>query len=1040
MTALTRIALYRPLTVYVLMVIVAVGGLATYRALPRESFPEIRVPFMIISTVYPGTTPEDIESQVTRKIETELKGLSGIKEIRSTSLDGYSLIEVEFNPDVDLDTALQKVREKVDLARPELPADAEDPVIQDFDFSRLPILVVNVAANLGMDRLKQIADDISDELEEIPGVNLVNIIGGRDREVQIFVDPQRMAAFDVGLVDVERAIEREHLTLPAGTVDIGRQRLLVRTPAEVDDPLEIADFVVDDRGGNPVRIRDIGRVVYGYEDETSRARVDRRTAISLTVEKRTGANIIEVADAVRARLAELAPRLPAAVELSIIGDQSVDIRDMVRELENNILSGLLLVLLVLFVAMGWRPAVIVAAAIPFSMLITFIVLAVAGYTLNMVVLFSLVLVLGMLVDNAIVTVENIYRHRELGDAPGRAALDGAREVAMPIIASTATTLCAFAPMLFWPGIIGEFMKFLPLTLIFGLSASLFVALVFNPALALKLFRAPVRPSARRRRPLTAAYRRLLAWALDHRAIVLLAMGLFLVATVLAYGVLGHGVEFFPDTDPRQIFVDLEFPPGTNLDAQDRVVRQIEQLLADIPDVESMLANVGSKGVSNDGSTFGGGGTSNESRVTLNLYRFFERSQSSRLTMQEVRRRLAGRFPGVNLTVDKPQDGPQTGKPVTIRLRGEDYDALGEVAEEVVRRLRGIDGLLNVDHDYDTGNPEIRVLVDRDAAARARTSTREIALAVRTALAGAEVAKFRTGEDEYDIVVRLPERERKSLDALEELTVIDEDGRPVPLRSLVRIVRSSGPSAIRRVDLDRVVTVEADVDYARGFQDAPMRDAAARVLADIELPPGIDWEFAGSRQEEQEAQQFLSRAFLVALMLIAFILVTEFDSLITPLTILVSVVLSLIGVLWGLIITATPFGIIMTGIGVISLAGIVVNNAIVLCDFIIQRLAAGATRREAILDAGQTRLRPVILTAVTTVLGLIPLTVGINLDFVEGTLRIGGESTQWWGPMGVAVIFGLSFATLLTLVVVPVTFDLLYGISRAGRRGETDPVP
>ncbi len=1038
MTPLIRAALQRPLTVYVLMLIVAIGGLVTYRDLPRESFPEIRIPFMIISTAYPGTTPEDIESQVTRKIETELKGLSGLKELRSTSLDGFSLIEVELNPDVDLDTALQRVREKVDLAKPELPPDAEDPVIQDFDFARLPIMVVNVAADLGMDRLKEIADEIRDELEEIPGVNLVSIIGGRDREVQIFVDPQRLAAFGLGLVDVEEAIEREHLTLPAGSVDIGSQRLLVRTPAEVSDPLEIASFVIDDRGGRPVRIGDIGRVVYGYEDESSRARVDRRTAISLTVEKRTGANIIEVADAVRDRLADLSRRLPASAELSIVGDQSNDIRDMVHELENNILSGLLLVLGVLFVALGWRPAVIVAAAIPFSMLITFIVLATVGYTLNMVVLFSLVLVLGMLVDNAIVTVENIFRHRELGHDPRRAALEGAREVAMPIIASTATTLCAFAPLLFWPGIIGEFMKFLPLTLIFGLSASLFVALVFNPALALRLFRPPIRRRREGRKPLTAAYRRLLDWALGHRLPVLGSMVLFLALTVLAYGALGHGVEFFPDTDPRQIFVDLEFPPGTNLEAQDRVVRRIEDLLADLPDVESMLANVGSKGISNDGSSFGVDGTSNESRVTLNMPPFFERTRSSRLTMDEVRRRLAGRFAGVNLVVDRPEDGPPTGKPVTIRLKGEDYAALGRIAEQAVRRMRTIDGLLNVDHDYDAGNPEIRVIVDRDAAARARTSTREIALAVRTALAGAEVGKFRTGENEYDIVVRLPESDRKSLDALEELTILDEDGRLIPLRSLVEIVRGAGPAAIRRVDLDRVITIEADVDYGRGFQDEPMRRAAAAVLDEMDLPAGVSWEFAGAQQEEREAERFLSRAFLVALLLIAFILVTEFDSLVTPLTILVSVVLSLIGVLWGLIVTATPFGIIMTGIGVISLAGIVVNNAIVLCDFILQELAAGTPRREAILRAGETRLRPVILTAVTTVLGLLPLTVGINFDFLAGALRLGGESTQWWGPMGVAVIFGLSFATVLTLVVVPVTFDLLYGLSRAARQADTVP--
>lgn len=1028
MKAITRISLLRPMTIYVLLAITLIGGLATYRSLPRESFPEIKVPFIIISTVYVGTTPSDMESQVTRKIETELKGVSGIKEIRSTSLDGYSLIEVEFNPDVDLDTALQKVREKVDLAKPELPEDVEDPVIQDFDFSRIPIMIVNLSADFGMARLKEIADDVKDDLEAIPGVNLVEIVGGRDREVQVFVDPRRMVAHRVSFVDIEEAVAREHLTVPGGDVDIGALKFLVRTPAEVADPREIENFVVADRNGRPVLVRDVATVVYGFEDEATRARVNTSPAISLTVEKRTGANIIEVADAVHARLATLEKELPSTLEITIAGDQSEDIRDMVHELQNNIISGLLLVLLILFLTMGWRPAVIVALAVPLSMLLTFIALAMFGYTLNMVVLFSLVLVLGMLVDNAIVTVENIYRHRELGDSPFDAALAGASEVAIPITTSTLTTLAAFAPLLFWPGITGEFMKYLPTTLIFGLTASLFVALVFNPAQALLFFRKDVpRKDETTLSPFVKAYKSLLAWSLDHRLVVLATITAFFVVTLLAYGALQHGVEFFPDTDPRSIYIDLEFPPGTNLEAQDEVVREIERRVRDIPDLDEMVANVGSTGLANDGSGSGGQGSSNVSRVTLNLRRYFDRSQSSQITMDEVRRRVAG-FSGVRITVDKPQDGPPTGKPVSVRIIGDDYALLSRVSEELTARMQRIEGMLNVDDDFDSGSPEIRVRVDREKAARARSNTREIALAVRTALAGSEVAEYRTGEDEYDIVVRLPPTDRESLDALEDLFVFDEDGIPVPLLSLVALERATGPAAIKRVDLERVITVEADVDYGRGAQDATMRAAAARELEAMNLPPGVSWAFAGSNEEEEEAREFLSTAFLVAVMLIALILVSQFDSVILPVTILVSVVLSLIGVLWGLIITGTPFGIIMTGLGVISLAGIVVNNAIVLCDFVIQDMKTGRPRREAILDAGVTRLRPVLLTAVTTVLGLVPLTVGINFDFLTFELLLGGESTDWWGSMGVAVIFGLGLATVLTLVIVPVTFDVLSQIS------------
>ncbi|NJN64408.1 MAG: efflux RND transporter permease subunit, partial [Acidobacteria bacterium] len=735
MKVVTRLSLMRPMTVYVLLVIVLIGGVTTYLSLPRESFPEIKVPFIIVSTLYVGTSPADMESQVTRKIETELKGVSGVKEIRSSSLDGYSLIEVEFSPDVDLDTALQKVREKVDLAKPELPEDVEDPVVQDFDFSRIPIMIVNLSANFGMARLKEIADDVKDDLEAIPGVNLVEIVGGRDREVQVFVDPRRMVAHGVGFVDVEDAIRREHITVPGGDIDIGALRFLVRTPAEVRDPREIESFVVDDRGGRPVLIRDVATVVYGFEDEATRARVNRASAISLTVEKRTGANIIEVADAVHERLASLEQELPGTLEITVAGDQSDDIRDMVHELQNNIISGLLLVLLILFLTMGWRPAVIVALAIPLSMLLTFIALALFGYTLNMVVLFSMVLVLGMLVDNAIVTVENIYRHRELGDSPFDAALAGASEVAIPITTSTLTTLAAFAPLLFWPGITGEFMKYLPITLIMGLTASLFVALVFNPAQALALFRSDV-AIKRVVEPgrLTLAYRALLAWALDHRLIVLGAILAVFVCSIVAYGALQHGVEFFPDTDPRSIYVDMEFPPGTNLEAQNEVVAEIERRMADIPDLKEMVANVGSTGIANDGSSSGGRGSSNVSRVTLNLERYFDRSQSSAITMDEVRRRASG-FSGVRITVDKPQDGPPTGKPVSIRVKGDDYALLSRVSEELVPRLQRIPGMLNVDDDFDAGNPEIAVHVDREKAARARTNTREVALAVRDGARG-----------------------------------------------------------------------------------------------------------------------------------------------------------------------------------------------------------------------------------------------------------------------------------------------------------------
>lgn len=1106
MSLVTRLALGRPLTAYVLMVMVVLGGIAAYISLPRESFPEIRIPLIVVSAPYPGTAPADMESQITRKIELELKGITGVKEIRSTSSDGYSAIEVEFNPDVDLDDARQKVREGVDRARPELPDDLDEPAVTDIDFSRVPIMIITLSGDLGMDRLKEIADDITDDLESISGVNQVQVVGGREREVHVYADPRRLTAYELGLTDLVDTVAREHLTIPGGDVDIGRLNFLVRVPAEVKNPLEIRDFVVADRSGRPIHVRDVATVVYGFEEEETRARLDGRKAISLTVEKRTGANIIEVVGHIRESLGGFRETLPPTVSIDVVTDMSKDIELMVNELENNILSGLLLVLVVLFFALGWRPAVIVAVAIPFSMLITFLVLTFLGVTLNMVVLFALILVLGMLVDNAIVTVENIYRHRELGDTPLASANLGAGEVSLPITTSTLTTVSAFAPLLFWTGIVGEFMWFLPVTLIAGLSASLFVALAFNPTLALGLFRGNVPP---RKESGTFAwmvrvYRFLLeraldpgprvrlwitrnwlligvfgaslgavtvvalgamlleieppsgllfalaaigalafvvqgtlwlfslpavlfgrnGWVTDHRSgIVYLAISI-LALTVVVYGIVGKGVEFFPETDPREIWVDMEFPPGTNVDAQDDLVRKVETEVADLPDVESRVANVASTGI----AEFGGGAQAgNTSRVTLKLLDYHERSQSSRITQKEARDRVSD-LPGAQITVDKPQEGPPTGKPVSIRLIGDDYAALSTISTELVRRLDAVEGLYNVNQDYDPGFPEIRVDIDRQKAARAGLDTRQVGLAVRTALAGTEVAKYRTGEDEYEIVVRLSPEQRRSLDHLEELTIPDEDGRQIPLASVAQLSLAAGPAAIRRVDLKRVITVEADVDYASGANDAAMRAEAAGILDELQLPPGVRWEYGGASDEEDMSMRFLSRAFVIALLLIALILVTQFNSLATPLTILLSVLLSLIGVFWGLMLSGQRFGIVMTGIGVISLAGIVVNNAIVLCDFIVQERARGVGRREAIVEAGVTRLRPVLLTAVTTILGLIPLTFGISVDFFEGNVQFGGESSLWWGPMGVAVIAGLAVSTVLTLLVVPVTYDILDSLS------------
>ncbi|MBN2370758.1 MAG: efflux RND transporter permease subunit [Vicinamibacteria bacterium] len=1109
---LTDYAIRHRLTVYVLIVLIAVAGVGAYSSLPVESFPEIKIPLILVFTSYSGVSPEDMESLVTRRIETEIRGITGIKEISSTSSEGFSSIAVEFTPEVDLDTALQKVREKVDRAKSQLPPDIDDdPRVQDIDVTQIPVIVVTLSGEVGLVQLKEIAEDLKDDIEAITGVNRVEIIGGREREVHVFVDPRRLSYYELSLNDVVDAVARENLTMPGGEIDVGQLKYLVRVPAEIEQPREIENFVVKVRNGVPVHVRDVARVAYGFEDETSRSRLNRQPAVSLTVEKRTGVNIIGVTDAVKAELARLKERMPAGVNVTLVGDQSIEIRNIVSELENNIIAGLLLVVAVLMAFLGLRNSIFVGVAIPLSMLITFAVIQALGYTLNMIVLFSLILVVGMLVDNAIVIVENIYRHREEGMDGPSAASRATAEVAMPVIASTLTTVLAFAPLMFWPGIVGEVMSYLPITVIIGLSASLVVALIFNPTLCAYFMKAPTPRSngeVHHEGRFLKRYRKLLAWILDQAAdhgsagwftrnwLLMTAFGVFLasgmtfgmiafviakhaatlekiaatfillsllaflaqgvwwlaaaiasrfasrclvclsdrragiiwgmsavlVASVVLYGVLGSGVEFFPEMDPSEIWVDVETPSGSNIETSDEIVRAIEERTKDTPDLENAIANVGSLGVSiNDISVGGSVGT--QSRVTLDLVEHKHRARSSRRTLEESRIKLAD-LSGAEIKVDKPEQGPPTGKPVTVRVIGDDFRVLGRLSREIQRGIRKVPGLVNLDDDFDEGKPEVRIQVRRVNAAVAGVNTRAIASTVQTAIRGNEVSTYRIGEDEYDIRVRLTPKSRVSVEELGNLTVPDEDGVPIPIRTLADIRTGVGPAAIRRIDLKRVVTIEGDVVRARGRTEDSVRADVQRILDAMEWPGGYRWEFAGSNQEEDEAQQFLQRAFVVALLLIALVLVTQFDSLILPVTILLSIVLSLIGVFWGLILTVTPFGIIMTGIGVISLAGIVVNNAIVLCDFVVQLRRRGMSKTEAVIEAGAIRMRPVLLTAVTTVLGLIPLTAGINIGFLQGTIELGADSSKFWGPMGVAVIAGLTVATILTLIVVPVTYHSL----------------
>ncbi|MBH25094.1 MAG: hypothetical protein CMH57_11690 [Myxococcales bacterium] len=1032
----TNFSIDHAVAVYVLILMVVVGGFLAYVSLPREAAPDVTIPLVVVSTPYYGVAPADIESLVTQPLERELKGLKDVDEITSSSAEGVSIITVKFQPKVVIDDALQKIREKVDAAEPDLPPDAEDSTITEINFSELPIILVNLYGEADQVLLKRVAEDLEEEFEGIQGVLDVVVTGGLEREIQVTVKPRQLEHYGLSLTDVINTLQRENVNLPGGSVDMGELSYLVRIDGEFKTVQPIRDLVIKEKGGQPIFIRDVADVVDGFKEPTTYSRFQGETNVSLSIQKRAGENLIRITDEVKSILAAYQrDTMPHGVKVAVTADNSKQIRSMVSDLENNILTGLILVVGVLFFFMGGaRNSFFVGAAIPLSMLVSFVVLAVLGVTLNMVVLFSLVLALGMLVDNAIVVVENIYRHATSGKSRVDAARDGVAEVGWPVISSTATTVAAFAPMLFWPGVMGDFMGYLPLTVIIVLISSLFVALIINPVLCSTLLRVKLGTEGTSDEDVPDNfvynfYRVSLEWSIRHRVIVMILATGALFGTFAAYGVLNHGIEFFPSVTPDRAFVIAKGPDGTRLEATDDMARHLEAMLMGKENVNNVVSEVG---ISGGGNPMAGGGASspNTTRLVMEFPDTDDLVEDPDDTLNAIRAYTA-KVAGAEFEVQTEGMGPPSGSPINLEIIGEDYQTLGELSRQIRDRIKKIEGVVDLKDDFVSGRPEIRVEVNRRQAALTGVSTSLIANTVRSAVNGTTATKIRDGEDEYDVVVRLEKRYRQSVDDISSLTVPGRDGAQVPLRELAELKTSGGTGTIRHVDLDRVVTIEANA--ADGYLADNLRKQITADLAEFSLPPGYSTRFTGEQQDQQESQEFLGRALLIALFLITLVLVTQFNSILQPMVIVGSVVLSLIGVLWGLILTGTPFGIIMVGIGIISLAGVVVNNAIVLIDYINQLRDRGYDREKAIVQAGLVRFRPVLLTAVTTVLGLVPMVIGVSVDFVNMRLIIGGKSVEMWSSMASTVTSGLIVATVLTLVMVPVMYSLADDVGRLFQR-------
>lgn len=1109
---ITNVAIDNKTSIFILILIIVILGYGAYVSLPREASPDISIPFVIVSTPYFGVAPEDIETLITQPIEKEIKSIGEVKKIQSSSFEGYSVIYVEFESGYNIDDALSKVRDKVNKAEPKLPADAEKPEIMEINFSEFPILTYNISGPVGLVKLKDIAEDIKNDIEKIQGILEVKINGGMEREVKVDVDATKMVHYNVRFDDIINAIRNENQTIPGGTIDVNSSSFMVRIPGEYKEPYSIENIIIKLKDGDPIYIKDVARVHYDFKDRSTYARLEGNDAVSIDITKRVGQNIIRIANDVKKVIQEKKNILPANINISLTNDQSKEIEEQVRELENNIFSGLVLVVLVLFFFLGGRTAFFVAISIPLSMLISFFVLQSVGITLNFVVLFGLVLALGMLVDNAIVIIENIYKFLEEGHELKEAAKLGTAEVAWPVTTSTITTLAAFFPLLFWPGIVGDFMFYIPSILIITLLSSLFVALLINPVIAATFMKLENKHLERKTlwNKITYPFSRIHHFFVDEMLPKVLTLyentlrtalgpirtpnqkinkrnwlgvaaiiGFFFIegslaefvpiyveilisifagvgiififinnrlkviwGTVLSlyiitqiYGMLGHGTEFFPKVQPPVIYINLETPTGSNLETTNAIAMELEKKIIDakFPNIENVLTVVGSSSNPFDA----GGAVPNKASIIVKFIDYADREESSLETTEKIRELVSGKA-GVDIKIEMQDAGPPVGQAVNIEISGEEIPVLGNIAARVRKEIESIPGIVDLKDNFDQGKPELRIEVDRQKAALYALNTGLIASNIRTAVNGTTASKYRVKDDEFDITVRLEKDQRNSLDKLKNLKIIynNDQGKTlsVPLISVADIYIGKGPSAIRRIDLDRVITVSANA--AEGYNANDVLEKAKEKLESFNLPQGYKMQFTGQSKEQEEAQAFLGRAFMIAILLIFLILVIQFNSVSQPFIIMSAVIISLVGVFIGLIVFAMPFGIIMTGIGVISLAGVVVNNNIVLIDYTNQLRKRGLTRREAIVTAGLRRFRPVTLTAITTILGLIPLSFGFGFDIYSMSFTMGGQSQEFWKSMGISVIFGLAFATILTLVIVPVIYSTLDDIPDAIKQFKT----
>ena len=1086
-------------SIFILTIIITLAGIMAYNGLPKENFPDISLPQIFVTVVHPGTSPGDMENLIAKPIEKQVKSATGVKKITSNSVQDFTSIMVEFNTDVKVSDAKQRVKDAVDKARTDLPNDLkQEPAITEINFSEIPILFINLSGDMELNKLKQYADDIKDKIESLKEISRVEMVGALDREIQINVDMYKMQAAQIALGDIERAVSFENMSISGGTVSTDGMRRTIGVKGEFKDVSQISNIIISGASGAAVYLKDIAEVKDTYKEQESFARLDGKNVITLNVVKRTGYNLIEATDKMKVIVAEMQEKdLPTNLTVTLTGDQSDSTRTTLHDLINTIIIGFILVLLILMFFMGTTNAFFVAASVPLSMFLAFLFMPVIGFTMNMIVLFAFLLALGIVVDDAIVVIENTHRIYDNGKRNIKeAAKLAAGEVFLPVLSGTLTTLAPFIPLAFWTGTIGEFMYYLPITLIVTLLASLLVAYIINPVFAVQYMKPHddeqiKNPTLTRGLKVSSIilasislllhlsgshamgnfmlvvigfnflnhfylqkviwnfqdkawprfkewYGRKLEWSLRRpKTLVLATVVLFFVSVVaMMFG--RNEFVFFPSSDPNFIYAYVKAPIGTDQAKTDSIAKIVESRVYKAlgpknPIVTSVITNVAVG--TNDANEFDPSLQPHKAKITVAFKKFSDRDGiSSKKYLTDIRESVKG-IPGVEITVDQEQGGPPVGKPINIEVRGDKFEDIVKTSEDLRRYLIAEDvaGVEQLKSDFEISKPEIVFNIDRERANREGISTAQIGMEIRNAVFGSEVSKFRDDNDEFPIQLRYEYDQRTNVDVLKNTKITYRDMnmggivRQIPLSAFCEIQYSSTYGGIKRINQKRVITISSNV--LAGYDPNGVVTSVQKKAAQFQAPDGVEIVLTGQSEEQAETMSFLGSAMLVSLGLIFLILVMQFNSLSKPVIILTEIIFSMIGVFLGYAITGMTVSTIMMGIGIVALAGIVVRNGILLVEFTDLLIEQGYNTWDAIVEAGKTRMTPVLLTACAAIFGLIPLAVGLNIDFEKllttgnPHLFFGGDSVAFWGPLSWTMIFGLSFATFLTLILVPAMYLL-----------------